>query len=157
MQKNLIVAADDTGTRWFWHSNIATLRTEQRHQTSTAQCRHAISAETSRPWSWTMYLCSGRQPPKCEHASKCRYCYFYLTCDVIGDLEVNPIWFCSTNWQGCQMAFQFWKSAQYLSEARANNSRAFTPFFLTFAGLKGFSNFYQKLFYAGRIIAKLLK
>ena len=42
-------------------------------------------------------LSDGRQSPKLEHVPSIDMFYFDLTCDVVGDPEVNKIKFNSTN------------------------------------------------------------
>ena len=40
------------------------------------------------------------QPPTCEHVPNVDVFYFDLTCDIVGDHEVNKIKFCSTTLAG---------------------------------------------------------
>ena len=49
----------------------------------------------------------GRQAPTCKHAANVAIFYFYLTCDDIGDSEVNKIKCHSTSLAGLSNAFGF--------------------------------------------------
>ena len=61
-------------------------------------------------------LFSDRQSPKCKHAPYINNFEFDLTCDVIGDLEVNKIRFRSTVLPGLSKAVWILKIGPVVSE-----------------------------------------
>ena len=58
-------------------------------------------------WTTIFNLSNDCQAPKCEHIANVDIFYSNLTCNVIGDLEINKIKFGRQIWQDYQTPFDF--------------------------------------------------